>query len=99
MPKKKAKKQASTKRATRKRQVRQSNLDRIKQAIKHKPAFRDESLAPKVDQALIKALVRRELSTADARAVYRLVYSFKSWSEAHINALVRDSRRAKTVSI
>jgi hypothetical protein len=56
-------------------------------------------LAPKVDQALIKALVRRELSVADARAIYRLVYSFKSWSEAHCDALVRDFQCAKKVTV
>jgi hypothetical protein len=100
MPKKAAKKRHSkVKKGIAKRQARHLSLQRYKAAINNKPPFRDEALAPNVDQALIKALVRRELSTADARAVYRLVYSFKSWSDAHINALVRDYQRAKEVSV
>jgi hypothetical protein len=100
MPKKKAKKrQGKIKKGIANRRVRQFSVASYKAAIENKPPFRDEALAPKVDYALIKALVRRELSPADARAVYRLVYSFKSWSDAHIDALVRDFQRAKAVSI
>jgi hypothetical protein len=98
-PKKTIPRKNKAKSSTVKGGSRQLRHERFKAAIKRRPAFRNESLAPKVDQALIKALVRRELSAADARAVYRLVYSFKSWSEAHIDAVVRDFRRAKIVSV
>ena len=56
------------------------------------PDFRDESLAPEVDENLIDALIRQELAGEDARLVYRLIESFKSWSDAHEKILVRDFR-------
>lgn len=52
--------------------------------------FQDESLAPPVDDALLTALVRRELSRDEARDVYQLIYAFESWSSAHERILVAE---------
>jgi len=41
--------------------------------------FRDERLAPTVDEELLLRLIRRELPEKSAALVYRLVYSFRSW--------------------
>lgn len=55
--------------------------------------FRDEDLAPEVDRELLWALVRQELEEHTARAVYRLVYSFQSWNDAHTEILVGEFHR------
>lgn len=56
-------------------------------------AFRDESLAPEVDRDLLLALVRRQLSEDDSRLLYRLIYSFRSWNEAHAQVLIEEFQR------
>ena len=61
--------------------------------VRKQPAFRDECLAPEVDRELLLGLVRRELSEEEAREVYRLIYSFMSWHEAHAEMLVEEFRR------
>jgi hypothetical protein len=52
--------------------------------------WHDESLAPDVDRGLLVALVQKKLSDESARAVYRLIHSFKSWHTAHQEALVAE---------
>jgi len=54
--------------------------------------FLDESLAPPVDDELLIALVRRQLSRDEARDVYELIYSFRSWNAAHNRILITESR-------
>lgn len=54
------------------------------------PEFFDESLAPAVNEAVLRSLVRQELPVNGARAVYRLVYSFRSWHEAHAKVLLEE---------
>ncbi|MDA7977944.1 MAG: hypothetical protein MPJ50_04135 [Pirellulales bacterium] len=54
---------------------------------KPRPKFRDESLAPVVDRNLLWALVRNKLPEAEQRGAYRLIYSFRSWDEAHTEIL------------
>ena len=70
--------------------ARLSELERIARTA---PNFYEESLAPELDEDLLRALVRRELSKASSRLVYRLIYSFKSWQEAHTRILVEEFRR------
>lgn len=67
-------------------------LERLRSRV---DAFRDESLAPEVDRDLLLALVRRQLPEADARLVYRLIYSFKSWSEMHTQLLIEEFHRRR----
>jgi hypothetical protein len=55
--------------------------------------FEDESLAPEVDRPLLAALARGELSEEAAKAAYRLVATFKSWSDAHVEAVAEAFRR------
>jgi hypothetical protein len=93
-----AKKKNTTKAGSR-RKVRQSRVGHLKAMTKRKPPFRDESLAPKVDRSLLLALVRRELPEGTARALYRLIYSFKSWSEAYCNTVVSDFHATKQPSV
>lgn len=52
----------------------------------------DESLAPEVDQELLKSLVRQQLPEKKARAVYQLIHSFKSWDLAHTKTLIAEHR-------
>ena len=59
------------------------------------PEFRDESLGPAVDEELLLRLVRRELSPEQQRAVYLLIDSFRSWSEAHAKLLVTAFRQSQ----
>ena len=59
------------------------------------PVFRDESQAPTVDRDLLTQLVRGELSEPVARAVYRLIHSFKSWTEAHTEILISEYHRRR----
>ncbi len=58
-------------------------------------AWSDESLAPTVDHGLLQALVRKELSDENARALYRLMHSFASWNAAHAEALVAEYHRVQ----
>lgn len=57
------------------------------------PDFLDPSLAPDVDQALLRRLIRQELPENVARAVYRLIYSFSSWHEAHGRILLDELKK------
>lgn len=54
--------------------------------------FEDESLAPPLDEALLTALVRRELTQDEARGVYQLIYAFESWNSAHARILIAELR-------
>jgi hypothetical protein len=56
--------------------------------------YEDESLAPPVDDALLTALVRRELSRDEARDVYKLIYAFESWNAAHTRILIAEFRKS-----
>lgn len=51
------------------------------------PDFLDPSMAPEVDEVLLRHLVRQELPQSVARALYRLIYSYPNWHEAHGNVL------------
>lgn len=59
------------------------------------PEFLDESLAPEIDEALLRRLVRQELPEKVARAVYRRIYSFKSWHHAHAQVLLDELREPR----
>lgn len=67
-------------------------LDRLHETP---PVFEDESLAPEVDRKLLLALARGELPEGQARLVYRLVYSFKSWCDAHTEVLTEEFRKSQ----
>ena len=54
--------------------------------------FENDSLAPPVDEALLTALVRRELSRDEARDVYQLIYAFEAWNSAHARILIAEFR-------
>ncbi|OYV96808.1 MAG: hypothetical protein B7Z73_00115 [Planctomycetia bacterium 21-64-5] len=61
------------------------------------PDFLDESLAPEVDEGLLRSLIRQELPEKVARALYRLICSFASWHHAHTKLLLEElkvSRKA-----
>lgn len=59
------------------------------------PEFIDDSLAPKVDDALLRRLVRQELPENVARAVYRLIYSFASWHHAHAQVVLEELKKSR----
>lgn len=59
--------------------------------------FEDDALAPPVDEALLTALVRRELSRDEARDVFKLIYAFKSWNSAHARILIAEFRQQNDV--
>ncbi|MEX2139862.1 MAG: hypothetical protein WD894_11410 [Pirellulales bacterium] len=69
-----------------------AEIKRIKALLRNRPPFRDERLAPAIDHALLLALVRDELPERTSRAVYRFIISFKSWSDAYCDLLVREYR-------
>lgn len=50
--------------------------------------FQDESLAPPVDERVLLRLIRRELPEKTAELLYRRIYSFQSWHEAHTRLLL-----------
>lgn len=61
------------------------------------PEFLDESLAPEVDEGLLRSLIRQELPEKVDRAVYQLICQFASWHRAHTKLLLEElhaSRRA-----
>lgn len=62
------------------------------------PEFLDESLAPEVDERLLRRLIRQELPEKVARAVYRRIYSFKSWHHAHAQVLLDELRKSRQVA-
>lgn len=66
-------------------------LDRLHETP---PVFEDESIAPEVDRKLLLSLARGELPEDQARLVYRLVYSFKSWCDAHTEVLTEEFHRS-----
>ncbi len=53
----------------------------------------DDRQAPPVDPRLLLRLVRQELAEDQVRAVYRLIFSFRSWSLAHDELLIAEFRR------
>lgn len=55
--------------------------------------FEDEALAPEIDCDLLTALVRRQLPDEQARLVYHLVETFRSWNDAHAEILAAEFRR------
>ena len=59
------------------------------------PEFLDDSLAPEVDERLLRRLVRQELPENVARAVYRLICSFRSWHRAHAQALLDEFKKSR----
>lgn len=59
------------------------------------PEFLDESLAPAVNEAVLRSLVRQELPERGARAVYRLIYAFRSWHEAHAKILLEELSKTR----
>jgi hypothetical protein len=56
------------------------------------PTFDDESCAPEVDRDWLVSLFDQELHEGKARLVYRLIYSFKSWYDAHTEVLIEQFR-------
>jgi hypothetical protein len=59
------------------------------------PELLDEALAPEVDEALLRRLVRQELPENVARALYRLISSFASWHQAHTKALLAELKKSR----
>jgi hypothetical protein len=59
------------------------------------PDFLDESLAPEVDEGLLRSLIRQELPEKVARAVYRLICSFASWHRAHSKLLLEELKASR----
>lgn len=57
---------------------------------KASPVFEDESIAPEVAHEVLLALARGELPDDQARLIYRLVYTFKSWRDAHAEILIKE---------
>lgn len=54
------------------------------------PEFLDESLAPEVDEGILRSLIRQELPEKVDRAVYRLICQFASWHRAHTKLLLEE---------
>lgn len=46
--------------------------------------------SPEVDRELLLRLVRRELTERAARIVYRLIYTYANWNDAHTQILVEE---------
>lgn len=67
-------------------------LDRLHQTPL---VFKDESIAPEVDRDLLLSLARGELPEGQSRLVYRLVYSFKSWCDAHTEVLTEEFHKSQ----
>lgn len=65
---------------------------------KPRPPFKDESLAPAVDRELLWRLVRDELPEDQERGCYRLIYSFRSWDQAHTEILTQHYRETNAES-
>lgn len=64
----------------------------------NEPEFLDESSAPEVDEALLRSLIRQELPEKVARAAYRLIYSYKSWHQAHALVLLDEFKKLRRSS-
>lgn len=61
----------------------------------NEPEFLDESLAPQVDEVLLRKLIRQELPENVARATYRLICSFASWHHAHSKLLLAELQKSR----
>jgi hypothetical protein len=57
------------------------------------PPYLDERREPPINRALLLRLIRRELTSEQARAVYWLVVSFVSWRDAHAQLVAEEFRR------
>lgn len=57
--------------------------------------FLDDSLAPEVDERLLRRLIRQELPEPASRAVYRLICSFKSWHSAHAQVMLDEFKKSR----
>jgi hypothetical protein len=77
---------------TRQRSPRRPLVAILEQFHSTPPTFDDESCAPEVDRDLLVSLVDQELHEGKARLVYRLIYSFKSWYDAHTEVLIEQFR-------
>jgi hypothetical protein len=66
-------------------------LERLHQTS---PVFRDESLAPRIDHAILRRLVRGELDETAARQVFSWIHSFRGWREAYKAILIAEFRYA-----
>ena len=64
----------------------------------NEPDFLDASLAPEVDEVLLRRLIRQELPENVERALYRLIYSFSSWHEAHGKMLLDELKKSDSPS-
>lgn len=59
------------------------------------PPFLDDRLAPQVDRAFLRRLVRGELPEPASAAACRLILLFASWSQAHREILAEEERQPK----
>ena len=57
------------------------------------PIYQDESIAPEVAHDTLVALARSELPEDQAKLIYRLVYTFKSWHDAYAEILTKEPHR------
>lgn len=62
------------------------------------PDFLDESMAPEVDEGLLRSLIRQELPEKISRALYRLICSFASWHHAHTKLLLEELKASREAS-
>lgn len=75
---------------------RKARLNELVDRLHKKPTvFADESIAPEVDRNVLLMLARGELPEEQARLVYRLVHTFKSWCEAHVEVLTEELSKKK----
>lgn len=58
------------------------------------PPWEDESVAPIVDEAAIRSVIRREAPDETAQLVWDLCNRFRSWANAHTK-LVAEMARAR----
>lgn len=70
-------------------------VDRVVDGNVPPPVFKDESIAPEVGRDVLRALVRRELPDGEARLIYLLIFSFKSWRDAHVEVLTEEYRAGR----
>lgn len=70
-------------------------VDRVVDGNVPPPVFKDESLAPEVGRDVLRSLVRGELPDGQARLIYLLIFSFKSWRDAHVEVLIEDNRAGR----
>jgi hypothetical protein len=58
------------------------------------PELTEDNQAPPVDEELIGALVRHELSKAEARQVYELIYCCPDWKAVYMRLVLEDYRQS-----